>query len=89
MNLPEPFFVIQLNDVPVSEPLVAQELGHVVPDGVRENDDAFLSRRERRGGPDGNADGGSAAAAAKHPFVTDQSPEEHNTYFFSTAAFWI
>jgi hypothetical protein len=83
-NLPESLFIVELNDVPVGEPLVAQELGHVVPHRVRKNDDAFLAGLEGRGRLDRDADGRTAAAAAKHALVADETPENRRREVISS-----
>jgi hypothetical protein len=39
---------LNLDHVPVGEPVVVQELGHVVPDPVRQNHHTLLPRLSRR-----------------------------------------
>ena len=36
--------LVELDDVPLREPPVVEELGHVVPDGVGQDDHALLAR---------------------------------------------
>ena len=70
-NSPESLVVIELNDVPLREPLVAEELCHVVSNGIRQDDDALLTGRQLGGRVNGHADGRAGAAAAQHSLVAN------------------
>ncbi len=69
-NSPKSLIVFKLDDIPVGQPLVAEELGHVVPDGVGENNDALLARSQICRGMDGDTDGSTTAASTQKAFVT-------------------
>lgn len=56
---PQPLLQAQ---APLVKPLVVEKLGHVVPDGVREDHDALLAGFQVLGGLDRCVDCGTAAA---------------------------
>ena len=55
--------LVELDDVPLGEPPVVEELGHVVPDGVGQDDDALLARLQLLRRPHRRVDGGAAASS--------------------------
>ena len=59
--LPEFFSVLNLDEVPLCAPLLVQELGHVVPDGVREDHDTLLPGLQTLGDVASDGHGSTAA----------------------------
>ena len=55
--------LVELDDVPLCEPPVVEELGHVVPDGVGQDDDALLAGLQLLRCPHRRVDGGAAASS--------------------------
>ena len=64
-NSPVLLLLVELDDVPLCEPPVVEELGHVVPDGVGQDDDALLAGLQLLRSPHRRVDGGAAASSCK------------------------
>ena len=60
---PQLLLYIQLDDVPLGQPVVVEEFGHVIPDGVWQYDDALLTGFQVLRSPNCRIDGGAAASS--------------------------
>ena len=64
---PQLLLHIQLDDVPLGQPLVVEELGHVIPNGVWQYNDALLAGLQLLcSGLHCRIDGGAAASSWKN-----------------------